>query len=448
MTNTDGDVYIAASGSYYSAPEITIDTLIDALEDGYLREQLDKASSKIFSGMYRLTVRDQDGEEDPEVSKRLRGMAEHSKVALWSRMKQSWEDVWTKGAFLCRPVWSRVGSETVLSAIMRFPPESFYAPPAGRSGEVYSDLLQGITIGENDEVEFWQVQSSAADPVKLKPGVVMLKDPTSTKLAGTPRAAYLVPVIKMRTFCYDAQMQKINRVGSPIIFIKVTNPVGDDKEYAKAVLKNWGKDVAYQLRPNMEVITLDLTDNEAALNTIAQLERLIAAPFRAGSTLDKEGYSIGGNAAAQKESEDDWIAGQRTMIEDLWEGVLSQYLDLNGYEGWSVELQIAVKQSQPGDLELRQAQLGYQSRTLSVNEVRERLGAPELADEDLAELAGQWDAIAPEQSVSIGGVPADEFMRKAAAVKSVVDIDPVDPERYMSHEDQLKFLGLQHGKSG
>ncbi len=55
--------------------------------------------------------------------------------------------------------------------------------------------------------------------------------------------------------------------------------------------------------------------------------------------------------------------------------------------------------------------------------------------------------MAPKQSVTIGGVPSDEFMKKAAAVKSVVDIDPVDPERYMSHEDQLKFLGLKHGKS-
>ena len=448
MMSDDGVVYISQSGSFWASPEIDAASLRAALEDEFLREQLDKASSKIFSGMYRLTVRDPEGDEDEDLSTEIRTMVERPNVALWSRMKQAWEDVWGWGPFICRPVWARSGSKYVLSKLLRLPPESFDTAPAEYRDGVYSDILQGIVLNDDEEPEFYQLQESGSDPVKLKPGVIMLKDPTSTKLAGTSKAVYLVPVIKMRTFCADSQMQKINRVASPIFFIKVANPVGDDKAYAQQILKNWGKDVAFQLRPNMEVVTLDLTDNEAALNTIRWLEGRIEAPFRAASNLDKEGGSIGGNAAAQKDEGDDWVAGQRTMIEDLFEGLLSKWLDLNAYEGYSIELRIAVKQAQPGDLELRQAQLGYQSRTLSVNEVRERLGAPELADEDLAEIAGQWETIAPKQSVTIGGVPADDFMRKAAAVKSVVDIDPVDPERYMSHEDQLKFLGLNHGKSG
>lgn len=447
MVSDEGVVYISQSGVFWSQPDVTAATIMEALSDEYLREQLDKASSKIFNGMYSLNVRDQDGETDEELADTLSAMIERPKVALWSRMKQCWEDVWTLGAFIIRPVWGRVGGETVLQSVLRFPPESFASPPAD-AYDAYGDVLQGVVLNEAGETEFWQTQGDMGEPVMLRPGVQLFKDPSSTRLAGTSRASYMVPLIKMRRFCADSQMQKVNRIASPIFFMKVTNPVGDDKSYAQAVLKNWGKDTAFQLRPNMEVVTLDLTDNETALNTIHWLEGRIEAPFRGASNLDKEGSSIGGNAAAQKDESDDWVAGQRTMIEDLFEGLLQEYLDLNGYEGYTVELQIAVKRSAPGDLELRQAQLGYQSRTLSVNEVRERLGAPELSDEDLAELAGQWDAIAPEQSVSIGGVPADEFMRKAAAVKSVVDIDPVDPERYMSHEDQLKFLGLQHGKSG
>lgn len=275
----------------------------------------------------------------------------------------------------------------------------------------------------------------------------LIRKDTAARIAGTSRAAYMVPLIKMRRFCADSQMQKVNRIASPIFFVKVTNPVGDDKAYAQALLKNWGKDTAFQLRTNMEVVTLDLTDNETALNTIHWLEGRIEAPFRGASNLDKEGGSIGGNAAAQKDESDDWVAGQRTIVEDAFESLLQQYLDLNGYDGYTAELQIAVKRSAPGDLELRQAQLGYQSRALSVNEVRERLGAPEISDEEIAELAGQWAAVAPVKDVTVAGVPADEFMKKVAAVKSVVDIDPVDPERYMSHEEQLQFLGLKHGKS-
>lgn len=445
MAKEDGIVYVSQSGVFWSEPDVTVETIMEALSDEFLREQLDKASSKIFNGMYSLNVRDQDGETDDEVTDRLKVMIERPRCAMWSRMKQSWEDMWVMGAFIFRPVWRRIGSEMVLDAIMRLPPESFAA--AGSDSTVFGELLQGVALNDSGEMEFWQTQDFSQDPVKLKPGVMLFKDPASSRLAGTSRAAYMVPLIKMRRFCADSQMQKVNRIASPIFFVKVTNPVGDDKAYAQALLKNWGKDTAFQLRTNMEVVTLDLTDNETALNTIHWLEGRIEAPFRGASNLDKEGGSIGGNAAAQKDESDDWVAGQRTIVEDAFESLLQQYLDLNGYDGYTAELQIAVKRSAPGDLELRQAQLGYQSRALSVNEVRERLGAPEISDEEIAELAGQWAAVAPVKDVTVAGVPADEFMKKAAAVKSVVDIDPVDPERYMSHEDQLQFLGLKHGKS-
>lgn len=447
MANQDGIVYVSQSGVFWSSPDVTVETIMEALSDEYLREQLDKASSKIFNGMYSLSVRDRDGEPDDELANRLRLMAERPSCAMWSRMKQSWEDMWTLGAFICRPVWKRDGSETVLDAIMRLPPESFASAPPDDSYWTCGELLQGVAVDEDGKYEFWQTQDSTQDPVRLKPGVVLFKDPASSRCAGTSRAAYAVPLIKMRRFCADSQMQKVNRIASPIFFIKVSNPGKDDKEYAQALLRNWGKDTAFQLRPNMEVVTLDLTDNETALNTIRWLEGRIEAPFRGASNLDKEGASIGGNAAAQKDESDDWVAGQRTIVEDAFESLLQQYLDLNGYDGYSVELSIAVKRSSPGDLELRQAQLGYQSRALSVNEVRERLGAPELSDEELAKLAGQWGAVAPVKEVTIGGVPADDFMKKAAAVKSVVDLNPVDPESYMSHDEQLRFLGLKHADS-
>jgi hypothetical protein len=446
MGSEEGVVYISQSGSFWSAPEISAETLREASEDEYLREQLDKASSKIFNGMYRLTVRDQDGEEDEDLSVKVRKMVERPKVALWSRMKQCWEDIWVPGAFICRPVWKRAGGEEILVQLMRFDPFSFDTAPSAYMQGVYCDILQGVVLNDADEMEFYQQQDLTGQPTKLKPGVILLKDPTSTRLGGTSKAVYLVPLIKMRSFCANSQMQKVHRIAAPIIFIKVTNPVGDDKAYAQEILKNWSKDVAFQIRPNMEIVTLDLTDNETALNTIHWLEGRIEAPFRGASNLDKEGASIGGNAAAQKDESDDWVSGQRTMIEDLFEGLLQEYLDRNEYVGYSVELQIAVKAAQPGDMELKQAQLGAQTKTLSINEVRERLGAAEKSEEELAAMAEEWSKFSPARPTSgdlFGNVPLDDLRDKAGALKSVTDIDPVDPERYISHEDQLAFLGLK-----
>lgn len=454
MSDDEGVVYISQTGTFWAAPEITADTLRTAIEDECYQEQMEKTASKIFNGMYRLTVQDPDGEEDEDLSDELRSMVESRGVMLWSRMKQCWEDIRNTGAFICRPMWARDGGATMLSRLMRFDPFSFDTAPSAYMGNIYCDLLQGVVLNDAGDTEFYQMQEIGSEPVKLKPGVVLLKDPASTKLGGSSKAVYAVPLIKMRTYCADAQMQKVKRIAAPIIFIKVTNPIGDDRAYAQQLLKNWDKDTAFQLRPNMEVVTLDLTDNETALNTIHWLEGRIAAPFRGASNLDKEGSSIGGNAAAQKDESDDWIAGQRTMIEDLFEGLLSEWLERNAYEGYSIEIQIAVKAAQPGDIELRQAQLGYQSRTLSVNEVRERLGAPEKSIEELAEMAAEWDAAIPKQQAPpadgdlFGDASLEEIREKAAALGAINSIDPVDPERYLSMDDQLKFLGLKHGKSG
>lgn len=162
------------------------------------------------------------------------------------------------------------------------------------------------------------------------------------------------------------------------------------------------------------------------------------------------GGSIGGNAAAQKDESDDWVAGQRTIVEDAFESLLQQYLDLNGYDGYTAELQIAVNKSSPGYVEARQAEVGFSTGCMTINERREKLGLPALSVEEITEMLDERQRLTVALGAggpSIAGVPADEFMKKAAAVKSVVDIDPVDPERYMSHEDQLQFLGLKHGKS-
>ena len=442
-SNEEGAVYVSAAGSYYAAPDVDADTLGEALLNGYVQEQLDKTSSKIFNGMYSLRVLDAEGEEDEEASKRVQSMVESSGVLLWSRMKQAWQDIFCWGPCIIYPKWAQNGGEAVLEEMRRLPPETFKQAPS-LSAEVYSELLPGITL-EDGELAFYQTQDvMQLTPVRLRKGVVLLKDPTSTQLAGSSKAVYLVPPVKMISFCWDAQMQKINRVGAPIMFIKLNAPYTDgDKAYAQTILNNWGKGMSYQLRPNMELVGLDITDNEHALNTIAKLEKRIEAPFRPGSSLDKEGASIGGNAAAQKETEDDWILGQRAMIEDLFEGLLQQYLVRNGYEGYSIELQIAARTSQPGDLELRQAQLGWQSRTLSVNEVRERLGAAEKSDEELAEIAAQWAQLAPAQAADplFGELPLNEVKERAAALGAVTGLDPMDPERYISHEEQLRFLG-------
>lgn len=441
--NEEGVIYVAQPGSRYDAQEIDADELAKVAENEYLRAQYRKVLPQIFSGMYRLTVRDHDGEEDEELTMRIKAMVEAPGVDLWSRMRQSWLDVRQWGPCLVYPRWVRSpgSAEVVLRELRRLDPYTFRHPPSERLGQVYSELLPGITLSEDGELELWQTQDALQlEPVRLKRGVLLLKDPMSAGLAGDSDILSLVPILRMLADAWAAQDQKVYRIGSPIMFIKVVNPEQGDREYAQTILRNWGKDTAFQLRENMEFVEMKLHDNETALNTIEKLEEIVRAHFNPASALQKEGSTIGGNAAAEKETADEWIMGERSMIEDLWEGVVQRYLELNGFEGYSIELTIAARVQAPGDLELRQAQLGWQTRTLSPNEVRQRIGAPEIDDEKLAEIAAQWSLVTPSAPMSPWDAPLGEVEQRARVVQTIASADPVDPERYMTFREQRDFL--------
>lgn len=459
MGDEQGVVYVSASGVYFSAPEITAEILYNTLQNGYIAEQLDKVTSKIFSGMYELSVINPDGEVDEEITNELLADLKNPKVALWSRMKQAWEDIWCWGCSPQFPIWTKEGNRVVLGELRRLPPESFANPPY-MTNNVYSDLLQGILLNDSGELELYQTQDVAELlPQKLKPGVQLFKDPSSTKLAGQSKAVYLVPLIKMINFCWEAQMQKVNRVGAPIMFIKISAPYDDgDVAYAQVCIQNWGKGKAYTLRPNMEAVGLNVTDSESALETIEKLEKRLEAPFKAGSSVQAEGSSIGDSGNSQKESEDDWILGQRTMIEEIFENFLQLYLDYNGYEDYSVEIKIAYETTQPGQLEISQATAGYNTRCMTINERRQKLGLPELAPDKLDELLdeiaktkkalGGTSPLEPEPEPAVPGFEGglQDINQRAELVDKMANIDPMNPEKFMTEEEQMTFL--RSGKLG
>lgn len=433
-------VYIPVPGSPYDAQDIDAEILRDVLKNHVLADQIDKVIPQIFSGMYSLTLRDQAGEENEDVSGRLRAMVETPSVQMWSRMKQCWIDVHAWGPCLMYADWSRPrgSAETVLAEMSRLDPYSFRNPPPGAK-KMYSPILQGITLNEAGELELWQTQAEDAKPVKVD-NTYLLKDSASTELAGSSKILPLIPIVRMYNECWDAQNQKVYRVASPIMFIKVKDPQEGDEEYAQTIMRNWGRNTAFQLRENMEFVEMTIHDEETALDTLDKLEGIIKAHFYAGSNVQRQGATIGGNAAAEKETSDEWIMGQRTMIEDLFEFLLQPYLDRNGYAGWSIEIRIDARPQNPGELELKQAELGYRTRTLSPNEVRRRLGEQDVDDEKLAEIAAQWDLITPAAPSSPWDAPLGEVERRAAIVEKVANADPMDPERYMSFQEQVDFL--------
>ncbi len=445
-SDAEGAIYVSSAGTYYTKPQIDAKAIKDCIRNNYLADQVSKLRSQIFTERYMIEVRDPDGNVDEELQSRMMRMCESPKVRLWIRMQQVWEDVWQWGCSPMNDVWEMQGAELVLTQLRRLPPESFARSPfTADLTLIYSEILQGILLDANGEMQFWQQASDYELQPKQLWNVTLMKDPTSTELAGTSKIIPLVPLIKMLDFCWQAQMQKINRVGAPTLFIKVTNPIKskdrDDIAYANKILKNWGKGTAYQLRENMEVVELNVTDNEAALRTIDALKARIKEFFSPSELIKKEGATLGGNAMADTKLIDTWKEGQHQWIEDQFEQVLQKYLDGNAYEGFTVHVQIGAQDVSMGDLEVKQAQVGYQTQTLTVNEIREKLGEPELDDAALAKLAEDYSKAAPAASTGPAGSGGFPFQIMKAHDKEHV---PTAEERMFDDQLNRTYEELQN----
>jgi hypothetical protein len=199
-------------------------------------------------------------------------------------------------------------------------------------------------------------------------------------------------------------MQKVNRVGAPILMIKVTAPQAamqsngnvSDVDYAADIMQGWGKDTAFQLRENMEIVPLNLEDSDVAESVIGMLENkyidyMTPMSFVAG----KEGGLIGSPDKQRSEMLLRSIRSTHSWLENQFAMMLQRYLVGNGYEGHTVYLHIPTPAPDRSDVLLKQAEIGAKTFALTPNELRNRFEADPMSDEELVELEEYWTRMTP-----------------------------------------------------
>jgi hypothetical protein len=329
-------------------------------------------------------------------------MCEKKDVSLWAKMKMTYADIFKFGMAFLNDVWDYEESTYTLQKLRRLPPWSFREEPSIEF--LYSSgILPGVVVDKKGVVRYFQDQEDGEKELK---SIYTITEPTSTRLGGTPLALPIIPLVNMLKFNWTAQMQKINRVGAPSIFIKVTKPKPakgsnlSDVDYAKFVLQNWGKNNALQLRENMEVITLDASDNTSALDTIEALNNLIIDYFSPVAFTPKEGSLISNSGDTDFELLQAYIRGVHLWVEDAFEALLEKYLIGNGYEGYTVSIEIPNPSIDKTELQIKKAKALYETQCATLEEIREVMELEELSEEMLKEI--QEARAAPQQ----------EFMQK------------------------------------
>ncbi len=427
-TQEAGVVYISSMGNYFKSPEITADIIHDFESNVYAKGLAQKQNNLIFGDPYTIEVLDAAGNQDEELELELAQMCDAPDVSLWSQIQIARTERFWYGCYLSNPVWEYVDNKYTLTKLRHLPSRSFADAPTTGNNLIYSQLLQGITLDDSNNIEYWQVQDDTGIPIKIE-DVFMVKDPTDTDLAGTAIIIPIVPIVSMLKFVWDTQMQQANRTGAKILFIKVTDPqpastlngnVGD-MDAAKEILEFWGKNNAFPLRGNMEIIDPQIKDDSNNLEIISALNQMLidyVSPINLITAAD-DSSKLGGSDSQRMEMILRWIKSEHSTYEDRFSDLLQIYLDANGYVDYTVKVHIPTPDIDSSEIDLKRADTGARNKALTTNEIRVLLGAEELSDEDLAVLEEFYKRNQPEP---MGFGFKEEFS------KEPIDHDPTDEE--------------------
>ena len=478
----EGVVYLSSVGGVYQATKYDAAALKKYSKNVYGAGIAEKLRNLIFQEKYTIEVLNPQGEPDQKVSQRLTLMCDQESVKLWNAIRQAWTDIFWFGASLYNPVWGYLGNEYILQKLRHLPAESFGTQPAERPIQ-FSEILKGVvqqittcprcngekrvdgqvcpeckgtgsittiecwqTLNPTDQVSFPQGDLSMANIQKRLTNVFMVKNPVSAELAGAPLALPIIPLLVMLDFTWQAQMQKVNRIGAPIFFLKITNPKKDDLIYGQNLLRNWGKNTSYQLRQNFELIIPDLKDNSSNEATIEALSRMVIDYFSPVSFLNRSGTSpMSGSSMAEQELLYAYVRGVHEWISDAFNPLLQEYLDDNAYTGYIARIVIPSPSIDKSEIWLKQATEGARNGSLTTNEIRSLLEMDELDEQGLSDLRADVAARQPTPAAQTTEVvQADMALRSMAA-------DRLDPYWAVNRKTGKRLvqtvLGIEEGSS-
>jgi hypothetical protein len=385
-TQAEGTVFISnISTTVWRAGTANIDTIRKIKEiNPYWNKIINNLDQVIFTGQPWIKNLNEDGQTDKITEKLDRRMGKlffKQKVAIGTKARVSWKDTVQYGGGVFNPIWGKEGSETIPLRLRHLQTDSFADPPYGKS-DIYNRILQGIVVGEDGETpEFYQTLKSGTQ--KKLTNAFLIRNPIGDQLAGPPLLQPLIPLVVMLDFSWQAQMQKVNRIGAPIIFMMINDATDDDIAFGQMFLANWGKNTGMHIRPNMQLIIPDLKDNSSAMETITALTK---EAMRFGTPVNmitdsKEGRTlVGGSSNAELRMVYDYVRMQQQWITDEWQPYVQTYLDANDYSGYIAHLMFPAPSLDLSQMYREVVETGFRTQTIGRKDRRDILNKIEGID--------------------------------------------------------------------
>ncbi len=436
FSENNGITFVTADGQvWHDEGHVTADVITQLSQNIYYNGVKSKLSNLIFHKPYNLEIQDEQEELDEGLTKTTRGQLDSPEVNFWQQMKNCWDAWFDAGAYLYNPVLEKDENRYKLAQLRNLPPFSFKASP-GTSPLSQGAILQGIILDSEKQIQYYQLDERGS-PQHVDHVFHAPAGPTTYDIAGIPLCYPLIPIIKRLDFAWLAQMQKTGRVGAPSLMIRITKPVNNGKRndiaYAKKVLKYWGKNNAFPILENMEVVDLHLQDNATALDTINALAKLLVDHSSPANMVSKEGTLIGGSSEGETALQLNYIRGIHSRIVAAFTPIIQKLLAYNGYGKYRVVLTIPEPEIHNSELDLERAKEGREARNIDPNEHRRLLGLESKSEEELAAIRETWGFL--DGSAGAGALALNQGRSGAAALlQNAIKNEDGDPPKTKTPE--------------
>lgn len=424
----------------WSDPTLTIDKIHQMMRNPYLKKPVTQLMNLLFPhGDIVISVQDQDEHEDEQAAKKLRQMFRKPDCNIKKLAKRCWLSWFYHGPFVYNVVYKKGLDEDgwyVIEAIRHLPSESFSDYPKnveGLSVASQSELLPGISRYSDGEIRYTQTGLNGKTELLKDIRHEVPPNDLSGDPAGMPICYVVLTLIELLNFAWACQKQRLQRVGSPSIFLLIedageeyTDASGkkiNKLTYAQDVLKNWGRNDSFPLLPGMTPHPIPTNESDSAMETIRELAKLVNDQWSPIGLISTEGSSkIGGGDNAGLDLLRSFRSGFLDPVSEIFVRIGEEWLEYNGFSGYSVFIHFPEFNPKDSEIDLRRAQEGRAARTISRNEHRVLLGLENATVADLDAFYEEWVS-SEEEFPAIGGKDnvvadplGDEGLDKGVAV--------------------------------
>jgi len=379
---------------------------------------------QVYPGYPELWVTDANGETDDKLTLQLK--LDFDRLNCYDLMQHVIPDKDGFGCCIMSIGTEKQGNDYRLSEIRHLPPETFRRrAPDGLYNVIPNPLVPGISFDVNGDISVWQTHPVNGLQTKLD-NVRIIRD------AGTPfptGRAYMYPVyfvLSLIDFALKAEEQQVNRIGAPMLLMKISDEADGDaatalQEWGSNFLRKWGKDTAAVLPQGLEFPTYTITESTTAKEFVAQCVEWIRSYTNPMSDMTQTG-NLGASDAGRMEMWTNFIAAEQAIAESWLEEAFDWCLAANGYVGYETHIRLKRPSVDKSALKLQYLAQAFNSKSITTEEIRDNmtdvLELKEWSDELALDLKNQYPATT---TMSLFGNTVDGFTSPEYRIMKTAD---------------------------